>query len=456
MMIRDFIRTATLGGTMFVAGSALAADGDLDLSFGTAGGLARAGTDDAYGWVAMAVQQDGKILTCDAHGVAGPTSYDFFITRFRTDGTLDPAFGTNGTTTIDFDQANDSCSGVAVQPDGKIVVAGAQYFPAPFGPGYAKFAIARLNANGMLDSTFGNGTGKTTVAFDGGSSYASAVALQPDGKIVVAGNAKVGEPANEMDFALARLMPDGSLDPAFGTGGKATAGFYDISSYDYASSIALDRQGRILLVGAANSPASGIARFLGSGQLDSSFGTNGLIELDLSTSARKIILQRDEKIIVAGSVSSGTGANLTTNMAALRLLDDGSPDLTFGTLGTATVSFNLSTTQTNEMAGDVIEQSDGKIVLVGGARYDDTNYSKAVAARLDSAGQLDSSFGSYGKAVFDLGLSTLDSQGFTSVALSDGRIIAAGSAIVSDTSENAMDDVVIRLQGDLIFKHGFD
>lgn len=433
----------------------MAADGDLDLSFGV-GGLTRAGVSDAEGSIlASVVQGDGKIVTCDTHGFLGPTAYDFFVARFNANGTPDSTFGVNGTTSIDFG-AKDYCAGVVVQPDGKVVVGGTKYIEQAFGNGYAMFAAARLNVDGTLDSTFGGGTGKATVEFEAGSSGAAGIALQSDGRIILAGRAKVGEPDYEMDFAVVRLMPNGSLDSGFGMAGKATVGFHDNTSFDYATSVAVDRQGRIVLVGAANG-GTGAARFLGDGTIDTDFGDNGVVILGIAD-ARRVALQRDGKILVAGDISVISGGLITdSNAAVLRLLDNGAPDSTFGTSGITEVPFNLGASDPGrDWASDVVEQSDGKLVLVGAALHGDTNYTKAVAARLDTAGALDTSFGDGGKAVFGFGLSALDSQSFDAVKLVDGRIIAAGFATVSDTSEYALDDIVVRLQNDLIFAHGFE
>lgn len=438
-----------------LATNAMAADGDLDLSFGISG-LARAGVTDATGSVRVSVvQRDGKIVTCDTHGFLGPTAYDFFVARFNADGTVDSTFGVNGTTSIDFG-AKDYCAGVAVQPDGKVVVGGTELLQPAFANEYGMFAVARLNVDGTLDSTFGSGTGKATIQFDYGTSSAEGVALQPDGKIILAGRAKAGEPDYEIDFALARLMPDGSLDAGFGTAGKATVGFNDNYSFDYATSVAVDRHGRIILVGVADGD-TGAARFLGNGSLDTTFGDSGRAFLGIAH-ANKVALQRDSKILVAGYTTVITNGVVShINAAVMRLLENGTPDPGFGALGIAEVPFNLGASAPgDDSANDVIEQTDGKVVLVGDAVDGDTNYTKAVAARLDTAGELDASFGAGGKAVFAFGLSTPDSQWFSSVGLVGGRIIAAGSAAVSDSSGNTRDDVVVRLQNDLIFAHGFD
>src|SRR6185312_12779398 len=182
------------------ASPASAAAGDLDGAFGTGGTVTTdfAGNGDEAR--AVAVQPDGKIVA--AGGALGAT-VDFALVRYRPDGTLDATFGTGGKVTTDFGSAEQAFA-VAVQPDGKIVVAGG---------GATGFELARYNADGSLDGTFGAG-GKVTTRFGLGLPFtrAHAIVLQPDGKIVVAGTATS---ATAPDFGLARYNPNGSLDASF-------------------------------------------------------------------------------------------------------------------------------------------------------------------------------------------------------------------------------------------------
>src|SRR5204862_395505 len=141
---------------------------------------------------------------------------DFALVRYNSDGSLDTTFGNGGKVTTDFFGANDSASAVVITGGGKIVVAG-----VAFSAGLPDFALARYNADGSLDSSFGS-AGKTVVAFAGASAEAMALGLQANGKIIAAGSAlsPVG-----IDFALARFDASGLLDPAFGTSGKLTTDF---------------------------------------------------------------------------------------------------------------------------------------------------------------------------------------------------------------------------------------
>lgn len=446
-MKHGFFRGSSLG-LLMCAAHALAADGAMDLSFGT-NGIARTGASDTSSNTALAISStDGSIVTCSTRGRLSATAEDFHVARFLRDGMPDLGFGQAGSTTVDFQLHEDSCSDVAIQADGLIVLAGTERIPQAVGSGWTRIAVARLDAVGNADPTFGAGTGKVNVEFEGGPSSAAAVVLQADGKILIAGRARVGKAAQEVDFALVRLLPDGTLDTSFGLLGKATAGFHDDDSFDYANDLAVDNEGRIVVVGSASGYA-GIARFLPDGQLDTSFDGDGLSDLGSSAAAAVmpmcVVLQRDGRIVFAGT---------NGHVALVRLDENGSADTGFGQQGVTTVPFDL-TVPASESARDLVRQSDGKLVLVGHARYGDSNRSSAVAARISPAGVLDATFGENGKAVFTFNLSGIDSQVFTSAGVANGRILAAGAAVVGD-NEISFDSIVVRLDNDSMFVDGFE
>ena len=201
----------------------LGSDGDLDMTFGIRGRTTPTLSGHAR---AVALQPDEKIVVA---GWNEPyRGSDFAVVRYNGDGSLDPVFGVEGKITTDFG-ANDQALAVALQPDGKIVVAGLSG---------SAFALARYNSNGSLDTTFGL-QGKTTTAF---SSYteARAVVVQEDGKIVLAGSTGSG---SNSDFAVARYDTDGSLDVSFGIAGKVTTDFS--SGYDAAYALTLQTDERL-------------------------------------------------------------------------------------------------------------------------------------------------------------------------------------------------------------------
>src|SRR5215467_6126923 len=209
--------------------SAVAAAGDLDTTFGNRGrvlsnfGDGQGSNDFAS---AIALQPDGKIVTA-GYRFFGNTAdgADMLIARYNSDGTLDSSFGSGGKVTTDFG-LTEVARGVVIQPDGKILVAGDTYALFPV---FGEFALARYTSNGSLDTSFGRGGMVTSFFGDEGCS-ANSVALQADGKIVVAGEKTItfifGDEGSDLDFAVARYNTDGSLDSTFGSGGVATTDFF--------------------------------------------------------------------------------------------------------------------------------------------------------------------------------------------------------------------------------------
>jgi uncharacterized delta-60 repeat protein len=241
-------------------------NGTLDTSFGSAGKVITAvaeGDDDAR---AILIQPDGKIVIV-GYGYRSSGTNDVIILRYNADGTLDNGFGTGGKLMFAFGGSYDNGFGAALQPDGKIIAVGSTF------DGLDHWAIARITSNGTLDSSF-DSDGKITTSFATGSQSASGVAIQADGKIVVGGEADIGGGYN---FALARYNSNGSLDTTFGSGGKVTTDWH--GRMDLGRSLAIQRDGKILLGGMARNPADkfnmAVARYLRDGSLDTSFGTVG-------------------------------------------------------------------------------------------------------------------------------------------------------------------------------------
>jgi uncharacterized delta-60 repeat protein len=221
--------------------SALAADGSLDLIFGTGGKVTTDfGIADDRG-NAVAMQSDGKIFLA-GNAYNGSTS-DFALARYNRDGSLDTAFDTDGKVTTDFGRDRyDYGNAAAIQTDGKLIVAG----HSANGSGLFDFALARYNSDGSLDTALDT-DGKVTTDFGNHTDdYGYAATIQPDGKIVVAG---YGYNDSGSDFALARYNSDGSLNTALDTDGKVTTDFGSI--YDFGSSIALQPAGKIIVAGSS-------------------------------------------------------------------------------------------------------------------------------------------------------------------------------------------------------------
>lgn len=227
-------------------------------------------------------------------------------------GQLDPTFGTGGRVTTDFFGNNDSVNAIAIQADGKIVVAGSARRGGVF-TGVDEFALARYNPDGTLDSTFGTG-GRVTTDFFGSGDDARAIAIQADGRIVAAGGVATG---SIRDFALARYNIDGTLDATFGTGGKVTTDFSDF--IDEVRDVVIQADGKILAVGETLARSSStsfdfaLARYNTDGTLDLTFGTKGRVTTDFmggselfgnQDQARAVVLQADGRIVVAGSAAN--------------------------------------------------------------------------------------------------------------------------------------------------------
>jgi len=253
---------------------------------------------------AIALQQDGKIVLAGEANIDGGES--FALARYNSDGTLDASFGTGGQVTTDFGTLEQGFSfafpeSLALQADGKIVVAGYAFIGQS-----EDFALVRYNSDGTLDTSFGTG-GKLTNDFSGASDMASAVAVQPDGRIVVAGKTA------RRKFTLVRYDSSGTLDPSFGTGGKVTT---DFGLSDSAFSLALQDNGKIVAGGrtfiAGEDFQPALARYNPDGSLDATFGTGGKLIPDFGGS--RPLVQPDGKIVTVGSAQ----INEDTDFALVR------------------------------------------------------------------------------------------------------------------------------------------
>src|SRR5262249_13063086 len=198
-------------------------DGALDATFGGDGVVepALGGNIDA---VAAALQPDGKILVAadTSFGVSGPDGTDVLVIRFLEGGTLDPSFGAGGIATVDFAGGRDDVTAMTLQPDGRIIVAGFAWAdPTRLGAG-SSVALARLDAGGSLDATFG--TGGITLHTFGKSDTPLDVLRLPDGKLIIAGSSNEHDPDHDFSIIssaefLLGFDANGVLDASFGTGG---------------------------------------------------------------------------------------------------------------------------------------------------------------------------------------------------------------------------------------------
>jgi uncharacterized delta-60 repeat protein len=340
-------------------------DGSLDPTFGSAGKAISATGITAN---SAALQPDGKVV------VGGRSGFRFGLERHNSDGSLDVAFGSNGIVSTSILGFIDVINAVAIQADGKIIAVGFANTNVTF-TGKPDFAIARYNIDGGLDSTFGV-SGKVTTDFLALDDLAKAVAIQADGKIVVAGSALTTQnPISQLsDFAVARYNPDGSLDNGFGIAGKLHTDFH--GQFDEARGVAILPNGKIIVAGIGTDPhlASlsdfGMVRYNTDGSIDPSFGSNGKVMTDFSSEgdfANSVALGPNGKIILAGFKEKGRFGD-DTDFAVARYNADGSLDLNFGSGGKVTTDFFGS----SNVARVALVQTDGKIVAVGTANRTDS------------------------------------------------------------------------------------
>jgi uncharacterized delta-60 repeat protein len=364
--------------------------GDLDASFDGDGKkvFTFGGNDAAH---AVLVQPNGRIVVAGG----GSAANSFCVARLRPNGAFDTTFGAGGKRTISFGGDQEAAFGAALQPDGRIVLVGDSDF---------RVAVARLNPNGSLDTTF-SGDGRRTFSW-GPIGRATAVVVLPNGKLLVGGFSGP-ETGN---IQVARLKPNGQLDTTFGAGGIATS---DFGGDDFGLAMARQANGRILVAGVSQptsptDPTLGavVTRLRAIGELDPDFDGDGRVTLPGTSNARAVLVQpQDGRIVVAGT------ANGSQKMTVTRLLRGGSPDPTFDGDGTATIDFAFVLT-----TGAAL-QPDGRIVVAGSTSGD------FAIARLNPNGSPDTTFGAAGKATVDFGGPTFANA----VALQpNGRIVVVG------------------------------
>ena len=319
-------------------------DGTLDSSFGTAGIATTdlGGADDQA--FDAALLPDNGIVAVGRTDALGILKTAFGVVRYLPDGTPNPNFGTGGIVTTPIFGKGAVANAVGVQPDGKIVVAG---FATNASGVDSDFALVRYNPDGSLDTTFGTG-GIVTTDLGTQDDDARAVAIQPDGKIVVVGN-------TSDNIALARYKPDGSLDPTFGSAGVTISAL----GTNVANGVALTSNGGIRIAGTRGGDFM-VAGFDANGALDPTFGSGGVVTTDISGGddfAEDLTVDAAGRIIVVGRATSST----ILDMALARYTADGTLDTTFATNGIITADFHGR----GEFGEDVAVDSQGRIVAAG-------------------------------------------------------------------------------------------
>lgn len=373
----------------------------------------------------VAIQADGKLVAAGTTSLPG-NIYKFVVVRVNTDGSADSTFGGTGIVTTSFSPAGDRAYAVAIQADGKIVVAGY----ASVGSAQEVFAVARYLSDGTLDSTFATG-GKTTITFGntkgnpkpGSDTEARSLAIQADGKILVAGFAG-------NSGALARLNANGSLDTSFGIGGQVTS-----SVSGAGSAMAIQPDGKIVLGGSITTRKTGLdfalTRYNSNGTLDTTFGSAGIASADFSGFDDRIFalaIDASNKI-VAGGYTSSASSSAAHNFAVARFAPNGVLDSTFGNGGK--VSTDIFTNWDNCTALAI--QSNGKIVAAGYAYTTGLTTGYFTLVRYNTDGTPDSSFGVGGIVTSNLAGGT-ENYAYGVAIQPDGKIVAVGTANTPDSS----------------------
>ncbi len=343
------------------------------------------------------LQPDGKLLLCGWTLESGQEA-DVLIIRLMPDGSLDNSFGNGGFVRVDHAQHTEKANAIALQADGRIVITGSESnkdFPHDY-----DFATLRLNPDGSVDKSFGyEGWVITDLGTD--DEFATVMAIQPDGKILAAGRIDVG---GHSDFAMVRYLPDGSLDSLFGNAGIVQTTFFnDWRTWDEAHAIALFPDGKILLGGYADArQLFGLAKYNPDGSIDSTFGEHGLVTMDFgklrSGAINNIQITGDGGFLAGGPVTNmefpGKG-----NIAIVRYQSNGDLDPEFGLNGIAKISIGELST-----IGDMKLMSDGSIFIAGTSNIRWETLFDWLLVRLSANGKLDPAFDSDGYITYKMGI----------------------------------------------------
>jgi uncharacterized delta-60 repeat protein len=358
----------------------------------------------------MVIQPDGKPLIAGTTAYAtGATGADFLIIRLKIDGTPDSSFGTYGMASVDFAGDEDHAYALALQPDGKIIVTG---------DAIDRVALARLLADGRVDSSFGV-HGRVTTYTGRFSGRSKAVGVAPDGRILIGGHAYLDMAG--LSFIAIRYLPNGTVDTSFNHTGlvMCNAG----NTYNYAKAMQIMPDGKVVLAGTGTFSVGGsnfvLARYNINGSFDTSFGQGGIAVLDFAgeeEDALALALLPDGKLVVAGYATIGTEIDMET----VRLTNNGRVDSSFGENGKITTDIHGEI----DIARAIAVQPDGKVVLAGHSSTG--TYNDLVVVRY--IGFRDVSVPTIVANAADIALFPNPSSGLLTISNSSGLTIASVSA----------------------------
>jgi uncharacterized delta-60 repeat protein len=442
----------------------LNANGKVDTSFGENGQSSLA-TDGIALATTVEIMADDKIVVGGTNSYNGNQPSTLLLARYTSSGFLDPTFDGDGILTPPVGEQNAGIAALAVQTDQRIVVVGNTFTNAG-----SDWLMARYQANGVLDTTFGNSGMVTTTPLANGG--ASAVLIQPDGKIVVGGTTNSGTDSdaallrytasglldNAFDedgvvildndgndrgvdvglqsngqillagqstlnqFSIWRFTADGTLDPSFGANGNASTAVAD-NANAYLVDMVLQSDGQPILVGDVLNDFA-IIRFSANGALDSAFGSEGKILMDVgepiigSFGAAKVASQANGRFAVTGSVFNENTYH--QDLVVVRYLADGSFDPTMG--------YTITSVDNNadHLASELLFFPDGRLLVVGNIINSENDTRNILLLRYAQDGALDPTFDSDGILITDLG-ATIDQSATAATLQDDGKIVVAGS-----------------------------
>jgi uncharacterized delta-60 repeat protein len=430
------------GGNYAVLLARLLGNGTLDAGFGTGGWTETVipGEGDAVG--------TGMVHVPGAIVVAVSTSQvqDFVLARYTAAGALDASFGTAGLLFQDFHGGRDSATTIALHSGG--MIAAGRAVPAAPGQG-ADYGFARYSLAGVPDGSFGSGGLADTGFLSSVANRANALAIQPDGRILVGGYAGTSFPSR--DFAISRHLQGGPLDPAFGAGGRVVVDFG--GSEDELGALVARADGTVLAAGTAwvdGQRQFAVARFLGNGQPDTTFGTTGRVLLNpgqIGLEPLSMVVRPDGRILIAGGLSGAGGQN---DFVVMGLTATGAVDNGFGTGGRTVVDMSGG----SDFVTSMLLRPDGSI-LVGGAGLVSGSGFDMQVLRLLPGGAVDTGFGSGGKVGIDFAGRTDLAQAMVLVGSgASERLYVAGSAQLGSSS-TSVDFAVVALDDDGALVQGF-
>jgi uncharacterized delta-60 repeat protein len=352
-----------LAAACLLAPAAEAATGEkaqrrfLDPKFGARGKVELLPRRGIFSGADVVKQSDGRLVVAGSYSRAAKSG--LLIARFERNGARDRSFGGNGRVKLPLESGSSTVgTGVALAANGRIVATGRSG---------DRIATVRLRPDGTPDRSFG-GNGRVRTSFPGASVGGQSVAVEPGGDaVIVLGSVTEGD---AVSVALVRYLSDGSLDPAFGSGGRVSTGF-GVPGEDLAvgNAVLLQPDGRIVAAGALNNPFGGggafaLARYESDGSLDPSFGATGKVATMVGNEGGGVDMYRDGagRLVVAGVKAVPSGQGLGSFFTVIRYLADGTLDPSWGSAGIATTGFRNSD---GPFASAIAPLAGGRVFVAG-------------------------------------------------------------------------------------------